>query len=356
MIILSKMKLFELRIAGMTFCPGENLLITFEPLDGARPSYKAGQFLTLVFRVNGKELRRSYSLYSSPDAEEPMSIGIKRVENGAISRLLHHKTAIGEILTAVEPNGLFNYVPEYSLKRTVFLFGAGIGITPLFSILKTALIRERDSRVVLVYSSRSVEETLFYEELRLLQVEHPDRLKVINVISQSQNLLMARLNGPLIERIVKTELMYDKEEALLYTCGPVDYMDVCRITLLNLGFDKSQIRRETFVLPEDEADEDDTSNKKPRDTNTYGVNLQYQGASYHLQVPYHQSILDAALENQIDLPYSCHAGICSSCTASCTSGAVVMDYNEVLTDEEVAAGRVLVCTGHPTAEGTTIVW
>lgn len=340
----------------MIYSPGDTLIINFEPLEGPKPDYLAGQFLTLIFEVNGKELRRSYSLCSSPDVDEPLSIGIKRVENGAISRLLHHKTAVGDSLTALEPNGQFSYLPELEISRTVFLFAAGVGITPLFSILKTALIREKHTKIILAYSNRSADGTLFYAELNALQEQYPERFKLIYLFSQSKNLLLARLNGQLIERIVAENMEFDKQDVLLYTCGPVDYMDVCRITLLNLGFDRTQIKRETFVLPEDEADEDDTTEKKIKDTNTYSVILNYRGEVHEIDVPYDQSILDAALEHKIDLPYSCHAGICSTCTANCTKGHVEMDYNEVLMDDEIAAGRVLVCTGHPTENGTTLVW
>lgn len=350
------MGLLKLRILEMTYCPGETLIISFEPVDGLKPPYLAGQFLTLVFNVYGKELRRSYSLCSSPDVDEPLSITIKRVENGEISRLLHHKTAVGDVLTAVEPNGRFSYLPETTIKRTVFLFAAGVGVTPLYAIVKTALIREQYTRVILVYSNRSAAQTLFYKELNDWQDQYPDRLKIVYVFSQSQNLLMARLNGPLIERLVAENIEFEKKNTLLYTCGPVDYMDVCRITLLNLGFDQSQIKRETFVLPEDEADEDDATEKKIKHTNTYSVVLNFKNNIYHLAVPYNKTILDAALENNIRLPYSCHAGICSTCTANCIKGGVEMDYNQVLMEDEIAAGRVLVCTGHPTEDGTTLVW
>jgi ring-1,2-phenylacetyl-CoA epoxidase subunit PaaE len=340
----------------MKYGPGETLVLTFDVLDGLKPKYLAGQFLTLVFDIQGRELRRSYSLCSSPDVDEPLAIAIKRVENGEISRLLHHRTAVGDILYAMHPNGLFTYPPQDELKRTVFLFGAGVGITPLFSIIKTALVKESQSKLILIYSSRSPDETLFYDALNELQNKYPDRFKIIYVSSQSQNLMMARLNVFLIEKIVNEYMEFDKRDALFYTCGPIDYMVTCRITLLNLGFDISQIKRETFVMPEDEVDEDDTTEKEIKDTNTYSVVLNLKGQEYRLSVPYNKTILNAALEQNIDVPYSCKAGICSTCTANCVKGGVRMDYNEILMDDEIAAGRVLVCTGHPTENDTTIVW
>lgn len=346
----------ELRVEKIEYSTSETVLLRFEVLNGEKPHYKAGQFITLVFNIKGRELRRSYSLCSSPDADEPLAIAIKRVENGEISRLIHHNTVLGDIFHAMPPNGQFTYVADIEKYRTIFLFGAGVGITPLFSIIKTALFAEMHSKIVLIYSSRSVDETLFYDELNGLQTRYPDRFKIIYVSSGAKNLLMARLNVFLIEKIVKEELQYKPEDAIFYTCGPIDYMVTCRIKLLELGFDLSQIRRETFVLPEDELDDDDMTEKMPRDTNTYTVSLDYKGQRHDLTVPYDRTILQVALDQKIDIPYSCRSGICSTCTASCTKGHVHMDYNEVLTDDEVAAGRVLICTGHPTENGTEIVW
>ncbi|RZM25715.1 MAG: ferredoxin--NADP reductase [Pedobacter sp.] len=350
------MELMKLRIQHLEYSQGETLILTFDLIDGQKPSYQAGQFLTLVFNIQGREIRRSYSLCSSPVADEPLAIAIKRVENGEISRFLHHKTRVGDVLHALPPNGLFVYEPQQELKRTVFLFAAGVGITPVFSIIKTALLAEQHSHIVLIYSSRSVDETLFYQQLNKWQEQYPNRFKIIYVSSQAKNLLMARLNVFLIEKIVKEDMKFAAEDAVFYTCGPIDYMVTCRITLLKLGFDISQIKRETFVLPEDEVDEDDMTEKEVKDKNTYEVVLKLKGNEYKLAVPYYKTILHVALENKIDVPYSCRAGICSTCTATCVKGGVHMDYNEVLMDNEIAAGRVLVCTGHPTADGTTIVW
>ena len=357
------MEMIRLRIREMKFGQGDTLLLTFDVLDSEtgelsreRPSYLAGQFITLVFKIGNRELRRSYSLCSSPILDEPLSIAIKRVENGEISRLLHHKTAVGDVLHALPPNGLFTYPPQAEKQRTIFLFGAGVGITPLFSIVKTALYAERQSKIVLIYSSRSVDETLFYAELNGMQEAFPDRFRIIYVSSGAKNLLMARLNVFLIEKVVHEYLEYDKAEALFYTCGPIDYMVTCRIKLLELGFALAQIKRETFVLPEDEVDEDDMTEKVIKDTNTYAVILKVKGAEHRIAVPYDRTILQVALDQKIEVPYSCRAGICSTCTATCTQGHVHMDYNEVLVDQEIAAGRVLICTGHPTENETTIVW
>lgn len=347
--------MYKLQIEKITPQPGDNITIQLKSVEGDYPKYLAGQFISLIFQGKHGEIRRSYSFNSSPDVDEPMAITVKRVENGEISRLLHHKTSVNDLLLAQEPQGLFSYLPEKMLKRDVFLFAAGVGITPLFSIMKTALVTEQQSKITLVYSNRSLEDTLFYNEISEWQAKYPDRLKVIWVFSNSKNLMTARLNKFYIDKLLKEHLVFDRNDAVFYTCGPIIYMDLCRITLLGMGFDFTQIKRETFVLPEDEVDEDD-STEKVVDKNTYSVVLNFRGEVHHLDIPWPKRILDVALEHKIKLPYSCRGGVCSTCVANCTKGNVRMDYNEVLTDDELERGRVLVCTGHPTENGTTIEW
>jgi len=343
----------KLRITNIIPRENHNVTINFEPVSGEFTTYKAGQFLTLSFEFGNREVRRSYSFNSSPDVDEPLSITVKRVENGEISRFLHHKIKQGDIVNALEPQGLFTYEPISNKERTVFLFAAGIGITPLFSIMKTALVRELKSKIVLIYSNSSPEVTPFKEELHEWAVKYPDRLEIIWIYSNSKNLMTARLNRDYILSILKSHLPIDHQDVLFYTCGPVIYMDLCRFTLLGMGFEESQIKRETFLLPENEEDDDDESEKEI-DKSTYSITLNFQGECYQLDIPYNKSILDVGLEHKIKLPYSCKSGMCSTCISNCSHGKVRMTYNEVLTDREVESGRILLCTGHPVEADTVI--
>lgn len=345
--------MYALRISKIISQPNNNITIELEPLDGDYPRYQAGQFITLSFVFGDREVRRSYSFNSSPDNDEPLSITVKRVENGEISRLLHHTIVEGDIVQAMEPQGQFIYKPIKQTSRTVFLFAAGIGVTPLYAILKTALLVEDNSKVVLVYSNSSADHTPFRQELEDWAKRFPDRLKIVWIYSNSKYLLTARLNRDYLISIVKENLVGKKEDALYYTCGPVIYMDLCRFTLLGMGVDSEQIKRETFLLPENDEDDDDET-EKVVDTTLYTVKLHFEGKSYVLEVPYNKSILDAGLEQQIKLPYSCKSGMCSTCIAQCLKGHVRMDYNEVLTDREMDNGRILLCTGHPTMHGVEI--
>ena len=252
----------------------------------------------------------------------------------------------------MEPQGLFFYEPDGQTPRTLFLFAAGVGITPLYAILKTALTRDTLTKVVLVYSNGSAEKTVFYEELLAWQARFPDRLHIEWIFSSAKNLLKARLNRPYLLELVNQYQPTDGQ-ALYYTCGPIFYMDLCRYTLLGMGIPDADIRKETFHFPEEESD-DEEGEPEPVDTNSYEVTLRFQGEEHLLLVPYNESILNVGLAHKLKLPYSCKSGMCSTCISQCTAGSVRMDYNEVLTDREVENGKCLLCTAHPLESGTVI--
>ena len=344
--------MFTFRISAIVRQPNNNISIRFEDVSGNFPAYKAGQFLTLSFEFGDREVRRSYSFSSSPLVDEPYEVTVKRVDNGEISRLLHHRTKEGDEIQVMEPQGLFTYEPSAENHKTIFLFGAGVGITPLYSILKTALVGEEHTKVVLVYSNSSREQTVFYEELLAWQEQYPDRLHIEWIWSNSKYLLKARLNREYIISLVN-EHLNGSMDGVFYMCGPLFYMDLVRFTLLGMGFPEADIKRETFHFPEEEED-DDEKEKEPVDTTSYDIVLKFQGNAYPMTIPYNKTILDVGLEHKLKLPYSCKSGMCSTCISQVTQGAVRMDYNEVLTDREVDNGRCLICTSHPLEDGTTI--
>ncbi|MES2778549.1 MAG: ferredoxin--NADP reductase [Bacteroidota bacterium] len=348
------MKKIYLHISNIIEQPND--VVTFEFTSDIPFSYTPGQFVSLEFTVNNKTLRRSYSLHSSPFVNEPLSISVKRVENGEISRKLQDLYKVGDKIEAYDPMGLFTYEVDSHLKRHLFLIGAGSGITPLFSILKSALIAEPQSKITLIYSNRSINTTLFYAELEALQQQYPEQLTIVYLWSNGKNLAMARLNRELLERMVTQHMSVPREDCLFYTCGPTDYMLMCRITLLTMGFTQEQLKKETFVLPEDEADDDDGTLHQEQniDKSTYTVELEFEGTKHTIEIPYPMSILDAALQQHLDIPYSCKAGMCGSCSATCTDGSVNMRYNEVLTDRDVERGKILLCTSRPIGNGVKI--
>lgn len=344
--------MYEFKVSNIIRQPNNNISIQFEDLSGAYPIYKSGQFLTLSFLFDNREVRRSYSFSSSPYANEPIEITVKRVENGEISRLLHHKLKVNDVINVLEPQGLFVYEPQVvKSTNTIFLFAAGVGITPLFSILKTVLLTDNTTKVVLVYSNNSKENTLFYDELLSWKAKYSERLFIEFIWSNSKNLMKARLNRDYLISIVKSNLLTDINE--FYTCGPLFYMDLVRFTLLGMGILDEHIHKETFHFPEEE-DDDDEHEEEEVDSKVYNVLLNYNGSAYSLKVHGYETILEVGLKHNLKLPYSCKSGMCSTCISQVKHGSVKMDYNEVLTDNEVLNGKCLLCVSHPVEDNLVI--
>lgn len=304
-------------------------------------SYKAGQFLTLLFQHHGKEERRSFSISASPASNELLSITVKRVVNGAYSRYLTDRVKVGDKFMTTGAAGLFTLPDNISEYKQLFLFAAGIGITPLFSIIKEALITIPHLQLVLIYSNRNAEEIVFYKELTELQQQYHDRLKIEFLLSNNFDLSRARLSKSLIPVLLKEYSTASKEEQLFYTCGPYDYMRMVIYGLEEQEISSEQIKKENFdvSIP--------VIRSEPPDKESHNVVLTIGSMKYTLAVQYPENILQAAQKQGIQLPYSCNAGRCGTCVAKCTEGKVWMSVNEVLTDGDIARGLVLTCTGYP---------
>ncbi|HMJ71059.1 MAG TPA: ferredoxin--NADP reductase [Cyclobacteriaceae bacterium] len=299
--------------------------------------YKPGQFLTLVNGEGENEVRRSFSFSSHPSDPYPV-ITLKRIPNGEISRWLFDHARIGDRLKAIEASGLFTYPTEPGAYDSIVFLAAGTGITPVLSLIREALSRKDDLKLFLIYSNRSRQQTVFLEQLEQLQVENPDKLKVHFYFSNSMDLHRARLSRLALEDFLHHNMTI-ATRTLFYLCGPHVYMQNISITLLTEGVPDDNIRREIFFNPEPPVA------NIPPDQDMHTVNVRYEGKRYSLKVQFPKSILKAAKEQGIMLPYSCEAGRCGTCAASCTRGEVWMLRNEVLLDKEIAKGRVLTCTG-----------
>ncbi|MGN6180118.1 MAG: 2Fe-2S iron-sulfur cluster-binding protein [Mucilaginibacter sp.] len=303
--------------------------------------YKAGQFITLVFDHHHEEIRRSYSLSSSPD-EQLMAITVKRIPNGEISRFMLTKVKPGDILHAEYPAGRFTF-SDSSVGKAIFLFAAGSGIVPIFSQLKYALSTGNLNRFILIYSNRDSNSVLFDNELQALAEIRKGVLTIINLLSSEAN----RLTNYRVEQLVK-QYTESPDNVEFYLCGPFDYMRMIRLTLIYMGIEPQQIRKENFVL-DTIAIPASPANFPPKT-----IRIHFGNETYDLVTGENQSILQAALQNGIKLPFSCQQGICSACTATCKSGKVVMTKNDVLTDIDLALGLVLTCTGHAVSDGVVI--
>jgi ferredoxin-NADP reductase len=334
--------MLQLKVEAIKWELPDTATFFLNEVSNKKVSYSAGQFITLVFTHHDEEIRRSYSLSSSPD-EAFLAITVKRIENGEISRFLLTKVKQGDILTAVEPAGRF-IITDFEAEKDILLFAAGSGIVPIFSQLKYVLNCPGNSRITLVYSNQNENSVLFKDELNNLVLKNTERFKIIYLLSSEAN----RLNNLVVEQLVRQNVKYDTAKADFYTCGPFTYMRMIRLTLLYMGFETRQIRKENFVL--------ETVNVTAALTNypPRNIRINFNKETFDIVVGENQSILQAALQNNIQLPYSCRVGDCSTCAAICKIGKVEMAKNDVLTDADLAKGWILTCTGHPVTDDVVI--
>ncbi|PJJ54430.1 ferredoxin--NADP reductase [Hymenobacter chitinivorans] len=313
-----------------------------EPPAGTVLPYQPGQYLTLVHTRHGQEARRSYSISSAPALHEPLTITVKRVDNGVVSRYLIDQAQPGDELHTLGAAGFFTLPDDISSYQQLILLAAGSGITPLFSVLKTVLHAVPQLRVLLVYSNRNEASTIFGAELRELARRFPSRLHLEMLFSTDPNLARAHLHKELLEQLVAHYAPGPPAATLAYLCGPLNYMRMGTYGLHEAGLPLSHIRRELFNTATATV-----PHSIPPDTEAHEVRIRVRGQEHTLRVQYPQTILQAAKQQGLVLPYSCEAGQCGNCAARCTAGTVWMANNEVLTDRETARGLVLTCTGYP---------
>lgn len=304
--------------------------------------YQSGQYLTLVDYVGGEEVRRSYSITSSPELNEPLTIGVKRIENGLFSRKLVDLAKPGDSWLTTGAGGFFTLPEDVSSFKQLFFFAAGSGITPIYSLIKTVLQKHLHLKMVLIYSNASTERTLFRQELEQLTQKYPDQLTIEFLYSNTPNLNRARLHRDLFLQLLEQYLITNKSDVLFYICGPEAYMRMCTYILQEHDVPKEQIKRENFII------QTKAPHKiEPPDKGVHQVTINWNQQRLQFPVAYPQNILSAAEAAGFSLPYSCRSGQCGNCVAHCTEGKVWMSYNEVLTEKDLAKGLILTCTASP---------
>ncbi len=306
-------------------------------------SFFAGQYVNLKLTLDGKEIRRAYSICSSPESGD-LKIAIKAVENGTFSQFANTKLKVGDILEVGEPEGKFIFKPQIDLQKNYASFVAGSGITPVISILKSVLISEPQSNFILVYGNKTPEETIFREELHELQLKYTGRLFVHYVYSKTkdEDLINGRIDKSVVHQILNDKnlpLEFDQ----FYLCGPEDMINTVTGILKEKNIKDSSIKFELFSSPSSENIEASNYDGQSK------VSITVDDEETTFEMSKNQTILDAALKHGIDAPYSCQGGICSSCLARVKSGSAEMKKNSILSESEVAEGLILTCQAHPTS-------
>jgi ring-1,2-phenylacetyl-CoA epoxidase subunit PaaE len=329
--------------------------IAFEVPPQQQPEYqfKQGQYVTLKLKVKGEEIRRSYSLCSSPFSEKELRVAIKEVSGGLASTYINRELKVGDMMEVMTPMGNFHTILSGAKSKKYVLFAGGSGITPMMSILKSVLYVEKQSTITLIYANRNEESTIFKKELDTI-AENNANLKVVYVYDQPQNKISDLQTG-----IITT----DKAKALIenfggvnadeyFICGPGPMMENAKTTLEFLKIPKEKIHIEYFTAVIEAV-------SKAEVATGGNVNAQIKVIQYGIETDFKLetgsiSILEAAIEAGVDAPFSCKGAVCCTCRAKVLEGAVKMTANFALTDQEVEEGFILTCQAHPITENVVI--
>jgi ring-1,2-phenylacetyl-CoA epoxidase subunit PaaE len=318
--------------------------ITFDVPQNLKETYafKAGQYITLKTIINENEVRRDYSLCSSPKSGD-LKIAVKEVKDGTFSAYANNNLQIGDVLEVAPPKGRFIFEPNNSTSKTIAAFAAGSGITPILSIIKSALEAEGESKVVLVYGNKTTKDTMFLNELLELQHRYSHRFSIKFVFSQAkeEEAIFGRIEKSTVNLIVKNEYKHLTIDAF-YLCGPEGMIHTVKDVLSEHNIAKNTIHYELFkAAKQTEIKEESVASGKTK------ITIIVDDEETTFEMSQKQSILEATLDNDIDAPYSCQGGICSSCIAKLTEGKATMRQNNILTDSELEEGLILTCQAHP---------
>ena len=329
-------------------------------------SFKAGQYVTLKFNVDGKEERRAYSMSGSP-LETGLTITVKRVKGGLISNIVNDQVEEGNVIQVFPPQGRFCPELDEENRKTYYLFAAGSGITPVFSILKTILETEIQSSVFLLYGNRNGASIIFKERLAAIEKTYSGQFFLEHMLSQPKREKAKGLGGlfkkgkiswpgkvgrigtaSVIEFIEEHQPPYRDVE--YFICGPGDFIDVVEATLLGQGIDNGRIHSERFFLP------DLGEPQKVKGADGAKAFVELHGQSIEIDVPPGKTILETLKDADYAPPYSCTAGMCSTCVAKLHSGKVEMEACHALEEEEIEAGYILTCQSHPTTKEVKLTY
>jgi ring-1,2-phenylacetyl-CoA epoxidase subunit PaaE len=313
-----------------------------------------GQSITVRATLDGEEVRRNYSICSSPYDNE-LRIAVKQVPSGKFSTFANQSLKKGDVLELLPPTGKFYTVLDPGVKKNYVAFAAGSGITPILSIIKTTLKTEPGSTFLLVYGNKQRKSILFREELEALKNIYLDRFQIIHILSRERT--ESTLHAGRIDtekcRIISEKIINLSTIDEFFICGPKAMIDSVKEFLLNKGIDPKKIHFELFNAPQKLTGIDE---KKLAESKQYAnaraqVSIQLDGMVSQFELDFNgETILNAAMKQGIDLPFACKGGMCCTCRAKLESGEVDMDHNYALEHEEVEAGFILTCQSHPRSE------
>ncbi|PZR37580.1 MAG: oxidoreductase [Azospira oryzae] len=348
---------YELKVKNIIQETKDAISIAFEHPAEGKLNYKSGQFLTLIVPVNGKEVRRAYSLCSSPFTDSELVVTVKRVDKGLMSNWLPDHLKAGDQVRIMEPMGQFTTEFKKEGKRHLILFAGGSGITPMMSIIKSLLTQEPESILTLIYCNRNIDSIIFKEELTRLETKHEGRLHLIHILDEAPmnwQGYSGLLNHDMLQKLFERIPDWGIDKTTYLMCGPEGMMKNVEQILAEHKIPREKIFKESFVQGILDKDKKEEAGATASGNTAHEVTIRYDGQEFKVKVEPHRTILETALDAGIDLPYSCQSGLCTACRGKAISGKVKLDEEEGLSQSEKNEGYVLTCVGHPLTDDVVI--
>lgn len=354
-------KFHSLRVADIRKETGDCVSVAFEIPATLEKEFRfiAGQYITVRLYIDGEELRRSYSICTSPATEREFRIAAKLVKEGKVSGYFNNRLKAGDYMDVMPPSGNFHSPIYPTNKKMYVLVAGGSGITPIISILKTVLHTEPGSNTLLLYANRNKASIIFNKQIEQLSVTYAGRLTVHHIMEQwetpADELFTGMLTLEKAESLIRKYVNISSDNEY-FICGPAPMMKNVKDALEAAGAAKERIHIEYFTAALDDvakAEHIPTPSHRPVCTSKVTVvmdgietviNLSSNGAA----------ILDAALNAGVDVPFSCKGAVCCTCKAKLIKGKVEMDMNYALSDREVEQGYILTCQSHPVTAEVTV--
>jgi ring-1,2-phenylacetyl-CoA epoxidase subunit PaaE len=318
--------------------------------------YKQGQYLTFKVMVNGEELRRSYSLCSSPVIDNELRVAVKKVAGGRVSTWMNEVLKKGDALEVMTPMGNFYSDMNAANAKHYQLFAGGSGITPMFSIIKTALKSEPNSNITLYYANRDEASTIFKSQLDALQSSNSNRLSIHYIYDNAPAGHAALYCGMMDQAKVKGLLENHGDltgNCEYFICGPGPMMENVKNVLNDLKVDTKKIHIEYFTAVEEAVKKAEAASSGGKVMSKVTIIMDGQELNVDLSSD-GPTILDVAIEHDLDAPFACKGAVCCTCRAKVMEGKMSMDANYALSEEEIEQGYVLTCQAHPATERVVV--